>query len=409
MKLLKFNVFLSTFVLVLILVGYPLITTLLLPASGDVSDVSQSVTVPYRIFCLGIMILVIIMNIKTHIGKLPVPFIILVCFWIFWILRMVYDLLIRNDVFIESTSQLWLYVIGICVPAIVCIRKSVNLIDPDKALKWSWWGLTIVLLVTLFSNQALINNTDNEYRVDGNIALNTISYGNIGVTTFVLSFFLILKKKLYSKWEYAICLLVCFLAIYSVLRAGSRGPLLNLIFLLVFWFYASRKNKMGGTIAVFGILTILFIFNNFFISLLGEISPVIEYRLRDTIEGTAGDGRNVLHQAAINSFIDSPFIGQQFAIFDKAGGYAYAHNIFLDALMGLGIIGGLMVIFIIISAVRAIFVSIRDNENYYWIGIILLQQIFSLMLSGAFYQDQIFCGLLTFILLKQKNIFIPWK
>lgn len=405
MDIRKINVFLSTLSLVLIVIGYPLVTTLFLPSNSDISDISQAVTVPYRVFCLVLMLLVIMINIRKSYGNRPLPLTILIIFWALWIFRMCYDSFVRGDVFITSLSQLWLYVLGICIPALLSMMKTVNVIDTDKALQWIWWGLALILIVTLFSNQALISNTDNEFRVDGNVALNTISYGNIGVTTFILSLFQLLNQTIKSKWKKIFCILICILAFYSLLRAGSRGPLLNLVFLLMFWFFSRRKNIMLGTVAVLIFSSILFFFQDFFLSLLGDIAPIIEQRMRDTINGTADDGRDGIHQAAINLFLESPIIGKQFAIFDKIGDYGYAHNIFLDAIMGLGIIGGVMILYILSSAMRAIFVNIKNNDKHFWIGLILLQQIFSLMLSGAFYQDQIFSALLVFVLLKQKHIF----
>lgn len=409
MNISKTNIFLSTLALILIIIGYPLVTTLLLPSNSDISEISQAITVPYRVFCLGLMLLVLMLNIRKSIGNLPLPIVVLLALWILWIFRMFYDIFVLGDIFLFDTSQLWLYVVGICIPALFCTMKTVNIIDTDSALKWIWWGLVIILMVTLFSNQALLNNTDNEYRVDGNVALNSISYGNIGVTTFILSLFQLLNQEIKNKWKIILYILICIVAFYSVLRAGSRGPLLNLIFLLMFWFFSRRKNFVLGTLSVFIIFSILFIFQDFFLTLLGDIAPVIEQRIRETISGTADDGRAGLHQSAINLFLDSPIIGQQFAISDQAGGYGYAHNIFLDALMGLGIIGGMMMLYIIVSALRAIFRSIKNNDKHFWIGMILLQQTFSLMLSGAFYQDQIFSALFAYVLLKQKDIFIAWK
>lgn len=406
-KLSNLNITFSTLFLAVVVIGYPLITSLFLPAVSDVEGVSQTVTIPFRAGVLFLMLYLISINIKKTIRPFPLPLFVLILYWILLVFRMTYDILFRTDVFLLDTTQLWLYVYGICLAGLVTSLKTYNNIDYDKAYMWIWWGLFIVLVLTLFSNQALIGNTDSEYRVDGNIALNTISFGNIGVTATLLTIYM-LKEKNLSKIYKILAVILIIISIYSMLRAGSRGPILNFLVVLLFWYFSKRRKLGLGIISLFIVLLIIvFTFDNI-LSLMGRVSPVIEDRLRETLEGRGGNERNLLYDAAVSAFVERPFIGKQFGIFDGMGGYAYAHNIILDSLMALGIVGGIMMMYILSCALKACYLNIHTN-NHYWLSLILLQQMTSLMVSGTFYQDQLFSVLLVIHFSIHKKSFLPWK
>ncbi|MCX8523533.1 hypothetical protein OF897_06325 [Chryseobacterium formosus] len=392
---------LSTLNFVLIIIGYPLVTTLLLPSNSDLENISQSITIPFRIFCLSLMILVTFLNISFK-TQITASLKVLGLVWLLWIFRIFYDLYINGNT-IDGAAQLWLYVLGICIPAMISITKSINKIDSKMALDWIWYSLSLILIVTLFSNQALIGNTDKELRVDGNIALNSISYGNVGTLAFILTLYRVMQTKIKSRWILLLHIIIGILSFYSVLRAGSRGPVINLFFTLFFWYFSIRKNALVGIVVVCFFILGLFIFRDFFLELLGDIAPVIESRFRDTLEGNSNDGRDVLHSKAIDAFFQSPLIGQQFGIFDGNGGYAYSHNLLLDFLMGLGLVGGGMLLYILSKAIKLLYYSIKNKDNFFWVSLILLQQLFSSMFSGTFYQDQILTALLTFVFIKYKN------
>lgn len=408
MNFLKINKFLSTFNLVVIIIGYPLITSLFLSGRNDIEGVSQTITIPYRIFALGIMVLVLLLNLKSKVGKPSFPLYVLLLFWFFWIYRMVYDIYISTDVFLADTSQLWLFVFGICLPALFSVYKSINYIETEKVIKWCYWGLTFILILTLFSNQALISNTDNEYRVNANIALNTISYGNIGVTAFLMSVFLLLKRndKLFIKIVYV---LIAFLAFYSVLRAGSRGPIINLLIAIILWIFSKQKKLLLGIFIIIIIAVLFSLFYDSILTFMGKIAPVIEIRLRDTIEGKEVNERSVIYSAAIEAFSENPIFGKQFAIFNNDGSYTYAHNIILDSLMGLGLVGGIMIFYLIFSFIKSVFYSVRYNKDYMLLGLIFIQQLSSSMFSGAFYKDQVLVSGFVFIFLKTRNIILEYK
>ena len=72
----------------------------------------------------------------------------------------------------------------------------------------------------------------------------------------------------------------------------------------------------------------------------------------------------------------------------------------LDALIGLGIIGGVVLILILFAGMKYSYMLIYYNNKHYWIGLLLIQQIVLNMVSGAIYFNQLLAVLLTFIFIK---------
>ena len=396
MNITKVNIFFSTLSFVLCIVGYPLVTTLFLPSTSDLSSVTQSVTIPYRAFALAIMLLIIFLNIKQKTTPWSAALVALLLYWLAIVLRIFSDIYLRRDYYFDDTSQLWLYVFGICLAGLYSTMKSYRFIDMDKALQWVYFGVILMLTLTLFSNQALLTNTDSEYRVDGNVALNTIAYGNYGVLGLILSIYILITKNL-RKILKVVAILAAILCIYSILRSGSRGPILAFLMVVLFWFFSKGKNFKVGSFFLISSLAILYVLKDFILGLMGKVAPVIEVRLQEALSGEAGpDERTKLHDAAIDIFINHPIIGNQFGIFDNEGGYAYAHNLFLDSFMALGILGGCLMLYIVFKAMYKCYKSVHENRKYYWVSLILVQQLTILMVSGTFYEDQLFSVLLVY-------------
>lgn len=395
-SLAKINVFLSTLNFILFFIGFQFITSVLLPASSDVEGISRTITIPYRAFALLISLLVILINFRKTDNKQHISLKILLFYWAILIVRMVYDVFFRSDVHIKGTSQLWLYVFGICLPAIFSIIKSYKYINFEKSLNIILTLIATTLIFTLFTNQAMFIDTGAEHRQNANLALNTISFGHLGVTGIVLSMFVLIKKDL-NILKKILVLLIIPIGIFCVLRAGSRGPLLALIAVIFFWYFSKQRNIIYSSYKLLVLFALVVVFIDQLLKFMGYISPVIEWRMRATLyEGDTGQ-RNPLYESAINAFKESPVWGKQFAIFYADGSFLYSHNIILDSLMGLGIIGGLAIIFVIISAFVKSYKLIKVNDAQFWIALILVQQIMTNMVSFSIYYNPLLSTLLAFV------------
>lgn len=407
-KVYNINIFLSTLSLTLCVIGYQLATSLFLPLTSDIEGISRSVTVPYRAFFLLIMLIVIVLNIKRTVRPFPIPLTGLIVYWILLIIRMINDLYITNQVYVKDISQHWLYVFGICLPILFATLKSYKHINLEKALYWIWISLSYILLTSLFANQLLFAESGIVDRQNANIAINTISYGHLGVMGIYISLFLLINKKTNLLFK-ILLVLITVIAIYSVLRAGSRGPFVGLLIVLFFWIFARGKNFILGVFIALFLAILVFVFMENILNLIGNIAPLMENRLRYTLQGD-NSGRDELYKTALKAFYQNPILGKQYAIPDPGGTPNYPHNIMLDAIMALGILGGIIMFYILFAGLKSCYVNIHSNNPNFWISLLLVHQITANLFSGTFYQDPLLTMLLayhfTLHTVKDKNQFI---
>ena len=389
------NIYLSTLNFVLCFVGYPLASSLFLPLSSDIESLSRTVTVPYRAFALLVSIIVLMFNINAgkKLNGSPLKF-----FWIFWlflVIRIFYDVFLRSDISAGDVSQLWLYIFGVCLLPMYALQKSYHLINTNLALSWVFTGVILILITSLFNNHGFVINSEEVLdRTSSSLAVNTITFGNIGAMGVILSLFILLEKKI-NFIEKLLYFLIIALSIFILLKAGSRGPLFGLIIVMLFWNFSRGKNFFLGIIITLISIIIIIIFSDSMLHLIGKISPVMELRMDSTIEGGDTSGRNLLLNEALNSFSKNPLFGSQFALM-RNNGFINSHNIIVDAFMGLGIFGGAVLVYVLFKSIQISYFNIKINNPSSWISLLLIQQIFLCISSGAIYYEQLINVILVF-------------
>jgi O-antigen ligase len=400
----KINILLSTLNFVLIFIGFQLVTSAFLPAHSDMDVITRSVTMPYRIFTLILALLVIIINIKNKEQSFyPVALVAFLFFWVILIIRIFYDTNIRTDIEFGDVSKIWVYIFGICIPAIFSIIKSYKYIDLEKSF---WIILTLsafTFLLVIFKNNALFGaDAAMSGRHVGNAAISTISFGHLGTTGIILGVFALLVKK--PTWFYKVlCIFLIITGIFFMLRAGSRGPVMALGAVLFFWIFVQAKNF---TLAIFGLITVYFltvISMSEIFDLIGEVSPILEGRLRMTLDTEGFGSRDIYYTKALEYFFANPILGGQFAIIFEDGSFDYSHNLILDALIGMGVIGGLVLTYFLLVALIRSTNLVKNKNTDYWVGLLLVQQIAFNLVSGAFYYNSVLSALLVLIFLKYRK------
>lgn len=393
----KLNRFISTLNVILPLVGYQLITTLYSTQMSDSGD-SRAITVPYRFFSLVICILTILLNSSQ---KTIVPKNVKALFFFIFLLAFRFFLDILGGEYSISSdlqSQTWSYILLMTLLPMYSVVKSFDKID----LNWLFGGILVLsAFVSLY-----IYYTVDEFQVTTNdrlevgIALNSISVGRIGLISSALACFLLLKGHL--KVVYKLLLVgVVMIGVTIMLRAGSRGPLLSLIAILLVFIYSNTKNKLTNLFFVLVFIALFSFSFDYILSFIADFAPALARRLtRD--EGQLYD-RMFYYEQAWNGFIQSPIWGKSLGIY-RNNHLSYSHNILLDALLQWGIIGGAILIGIIVSTLKRISISIQERMEILWFSIILIILLMGLMVSGSMYSNPEFSiALVTFMLLFEKE------
>jgi len=399
----RLNKFLSTLNFVLVFVGFLLVTSLFLPASTLDDSLVRLVTIPYRVVTLALALLVILLSFKGKFKSLyPASFLAFLLFWLILIVRIFYDTTLRQDILLDDTSLTWVYIFGICMPTIISLALSYRFIDLEKAL---WWILIIsgfTFAIIVLKNNALFGvDAAIEGRHQGNAAVSTISFGHFGATSIILAGYMLFYRNtaFFTKLFLFVIILV---GLFFVLRAGSRGPMLALVVVFLFLIFGRIRNLFVAFFVLgAGILALILIVDPA-LYVVGEISPLLEDRLRASIEKVGFGSRDIYYSSAVDLFLESPVWGSQYLIIFDDGSSDYSHNIFLDALISAGILGFLLLLYFLSIGLMKSNHMLKNRHSDAWLGLLLVQQITFNMFSGAFYLNPILSALLVIIFLKQK-------
>lgn len=396
----KLNSNLATLLLSLIIIGYPLVTTMFLPNGEERSTaVSRVVTVPYRAFVFGLSLTLIAMNWKRRI-RLNLPLRLYFLFWFFLSLRIIYDLFIRTDIIIDPSivQNMFLYSYLACLLPTIAIVRSIKHINYDRAFKWILGGM-FLMIPFLAINSPHLFTTLNAGRVWGNIALNPISLGMSGAAMALFGLYII--ERIGWGWRRWLGALLMAVGVFIILRTGSRGPLVALISSILFYAIARLDNPVWVILSSFG-LAVFVILGDMIFEMIGHISPVMVQRM--TLSGNVSqyeeitNARSTLFSQAIDKFVNHPLFGDAYALVYPDGSIIYSHNIVLDAFMALGLFGGCLFVMILMFAIYNSFILIRHNHRFWWIGLLCVCYLVSSLFSGCFYQGVEFNALLVVVL-----------
>lgn len=403
----NYKKYLSTLLLVFVIVGYPIVTTLFLPDvklyDGTESDltVTRLVTVPYRAAILVIALMVIAMNWRRHI-RMQLPIKLFFIFWLLLSIRIFYDLLIRTDIHIDPSvvQNQFLYAYLVCfLPTFALFRGNRN-IDYELAFRLILIGCVLLIPLLAINSTSLFTAIGSDQRIFGNIAMNPITLGKIGVLMVLLALWwmrrsLSLRKVLVSS-------LLIVAGTFIILRSGSRGPLVSLIVGILFYVIARSRSPLWGISLSVIAVAILFFANSFLYETISKISPVMASRI--TLSGNVtqyeelSNGRSEEFAMAIDKFMNHPVVGDTYALIFPDGQLSYSHNIILDAFMGLGLLGGLLFVAILGYAFWNAYQIIRQQLSNSWVGMLCVFYIVSHMTSGCFYQADSLNALLVLVL-----------
>ena len=385
------NTYISTLNLTLIVIGYAFFTSVFSFIFTDVENASRIVTIPYRMFSLAISIITIFLNYGTRF-KLNFKHKILIVFWMLLIIRLICDEFFRSDIILDKDRlvQIWLYILAMTILPMYSVMKSYKTIDYSKLFSWIFSLSTVATIMIFATNDSF--RTAIEERIDANVAFGSIATGHLGLTTLIMSLYALgrYKNNLLRIGIIAIMLI----AFIVLLRAGSRGPILAAIVIFATYLITRTKNIILSLIFIIFALLVWYLLRDNIIQLVSDISPILKQRLFERANQISD--RTPLYEYAVNAFLDNPIFGKSFAVY-MSGFMTYSHNIILDSIMQLGMIGGAIILYLLVKSYSLIYKLLKIKSLYSWIGLLLLQQVTFLMLSSAIYLTPSFSILMVLL------------
>ena len=232
-------------------------------------------------------------------------------------------------------------------------------------------------------------------RMDASSSFNTINYGQLGCSMALIAMFGILKYKgSLSKVFFIFCFLLGFA---SIMKAGSRSPLVVFSVVMSFYIVAKVGILQGLSILMVSLL-VLWGISGFLIEIANAMGSELPLRLMNAINSGDTSGRDEIYINSITLIKNSWFFGDYYLVSSGVGKGSYPHNFILEAFQTTGILGGIPFLFLLGLTIQKSYRAIRDGHPSTWLVIIFLQLVVYGMFSSSLCSSQDFWALCFFII-----------
>ncbi len=338
-------------------------------------------------------------------------FLCLIFFWIFYSVRLVYDISIRGLEY-DGGDALFVYSIafGNQLLPLIAIGLVGRHIVSDNLIKYLYIAFVLscmsafalVIFFAGFSVSAFSNRSGL-----GALGIQVIKMSFDGQVLVIMSVYMLVFYENLSRWKKLLLIGTSFIGVLGLLAGASRSPffgtLLGLLLIAIAYVSANgfKIASLFKTVA-FSLGTV-FVFALIYIEFLADLKIDTFVRVIHFIEFRSEGGmeiRDFEYQSAWNQFLRSPIIGD--AYIEEFTNF-YPHNIFLELLMATGVIGTsfiLMPIGRIFLKSRAWFASFRKNKSEVLLLIVFLLILFLSLFSGGLFANPIFWILFSYLAVK---------
>lgn len=324
------------------------------------------------------------------------PFLLFFIFWGFYLFRLYIDLEVNHVVNLAEYTNSYYYIFTIGVTILPMLAAfTINQLDFEyfKMTLHRYLIILNILLLFIFIQGKIINPLP-DYRFY--IMKNDFYYFN-AISIAVYGCLLVLTSFLGKTLKLTNYLLIA-LGFFIVLTTASRGPILSLLVVLIFYLIVKEK-KISIKYLYLLITLSVAVSVNYLISFLFEKEYIagnpMAHRIRNVLEDESTKSRIEIYQKGFQQFLDNPYFGSHFLVVDSN---MYAHNLLLDILISTGVVGLILLVPIfllfaqkIITTTQYVFVSVIGfyfflntltsgacyNMNEFWI-------IFALILATSF-------------------------
>lgn len=374
----------AVWIVVLVLLAYPLFGTLVAFTSLPSSVASW----PIRGLVLIFSLLIILKSKNSPLGNFN--FNIIAIFWLLYFIRLLWDLAIVQIPL--ASDFMFSFVFFTLVPAVAMMH--IRALDEKKltALLLNIGSFICILAVIATYTSAAASRSFTA-EAEGRLFLDTvnpITYGHVGVTTIIAA---LAKLRCCSKRsDWIITVLALILGAFTIQLSGSRGPLVTL-FICIFALAIFNKSFRWLLFPVLGVVIL------FFAGAFAESENILTSRIASTLQRDNTEVRVVMQAGAIQQFLDNPFFGSAIIEFEFQD---YPHNIIIESAMALGIVGLLLIAYITFVSFRGIYKNLKMGALLF--PMLSLQYIMAVQFSGHIAASNSM-WLFTIIMLLNRNLY----
>lgn len=362
---------LSTMVLIWPIVGFPILVSI--TSFFDIPNTTFSIIARAVVFFIA-LIAIARTNFRTLIHQRRWQ-ILLIIFWLLYFSRILYDINFRPYL-VRSPQMIVLFSFAGCFIPMVGLMMSRGKINTSIFYKTVLLlGSSAALIMWSLGTTSVESESGEIYDIGRHHlrALNPISVGHFGATIFLVSYWFLREKIKPFTLNKFIPLFSLFIGLITLVMSGSKGPFVSLLASVLFYEFALKGNMK------FLVLTFYLVLTATVILFLDLSQFVIAQRFEDG-EAESVLGRIQLYLLAIDQFIQNPLLGS--ALVEVTTGF-YPHNIFVEAFMALGIIGGLMLLCLLAKITSLAYKLVNRESSYGGIAILYIQYLVGAQFSGA--------------------------
>jgi len=286
---------------------------------------------------------------------------------------------------IDSTMKSWLLLLSMVMLAELIVSK----IKLDSFITLSLYVLDIIIVLSLLLDILGVNFTK-MYFVHDVVRYAGITYGahaiaQVALIALIFRMYFIIKKQ--NKID-LFNILMLFFYLYSIYLSDSRQVQVAIIVMSLIGLHLFLKSKFSNLIVLYVPLIVVFLMVIFFINI-----NIVESMQRTGSEDVyTFTGRTYIWSASIDLIKERYFMGYGFgaggdALYDYYGTLSLwttysAHNLYIQQLLDLGVIG---LSFVLTMIIYYIYISIKLKESLFlfYILMILVIGMMERSLSGA--------------------------
>ena len=352
---------LGSWLLIFSVVGYPPVGL-----AASVLNLPRELTsVPFRGFVL-LLALMLIFRLRHREPSRGIG--LLLVFWFAYLLRLLWD---WNDGLPKMEEAVVFFVGTVFIPGLAVALLSAESIDWRlTATRMLWIGAAFCTAAVTSFHFGLGRESES-ILMAGRLefdTVNTITIGHTAVTTVIAA--LCLSSDCERKARKAWLLIVCIPALVALVLSGARGPAVSLAVCVTALLVVTRHWWLLFFTLLAGLVFVAQPEN--------ELARRFMALLEPTLEDASSLERITLIRNALQQFVENPLLGGQLIDSEYL---SYPHNLFLEALMAMGVVGALALAAILTrSALRATHLL---NQGNLFVPLVLLQYFIAAQFSGA--------------------------
>lgn len=209
--------------------------------------------------------------------------------------------------------------------------------------------------------------------------INPLTLSYCAALIIVGTIFYLLHNKS-SKFIKIISIVSIILALVPLYLGASRGSVFAIIIPFLIMFFSetriSFQTKVKRSLYLIIFVALLVYLDR--LSGSGLLDRVLSTQ-SDIEQGNSEAIRLTIWKTAWNQFMNNPFFGDKLQVGNQ---YYYAHNILIEVLQSLGIIGFVPFIILIINSMKITLNIFKNHKRYIWISVIFIQAFVQHLFSG---------------------------